>query len=346
MIRRIHLALAGTLILLAVPLFVSPVAAHGPGQTDRDRTLAHWTKARMSSAKPRDILTLDRRLSPVHSTTAIPMPQAANSGGQSWPTGTANAGGLIARVSGRVYFELGTAPNISAYVCSGSVVNDGRPGYSLVLTAGHCVYDQSLGWATFWMFVPQADGLPVVPTCDQSPRGCWTATSLVAHSRFTTATGFNGTTARYDFGFAVVGAGGLDGQTQLDADSPLDADTNPDSLPIAYSGVAKGNTLYAFGYPVAAPYNGTDLVYCSGPVVQDLFNANATWGLTCNMTGGASGGPWLSGYNESIGVGTLASLNSYRYSFSNRMYGPKFNTYTQAVYNAANAAVSGNVAVL
>ena len=61
------------------------------------------------------------------------------------------------------------------------------------------------------------------------------------------------------------------------------------SLPIAYSGVAKGNLLYAFGYLAAAPYNGTDLVYCSGEVGQDLFNANATWSMVCNMTGGASG---------------------------------------------------------
>jgi hypothetical protein len=270
-----------------------------------------------------------------------PQPLVANAGGTSWPTAGAGAGGLIARVSGRVYFEMGA----NAYVCSGSVVNDGRAAYSLVLTAGHCAFDSVQGWATFWMFVPQADTLPVVPTCQQSPRGCWTAQALVAHSRFTTAGGFTATAARYDYAFAVVGAGGLDGATQLDADSPLDTDTAPDSLAIGYSGVSSGNVLYAFGYPAAAPYDGTDLVYCSGKIGQDFFNANATWSIVCNMTGGASGGPWMSAFSESSGIGTLASLNSYRYSFSNRMYGPKFTTYTQAVYNAANAATTGNVAV-
>jgi V8-like Glu-specific endopeptidase len=270
-----------------------------------------------------------------------PQPLVANSGGLSWPTATPNAGGLIARASGRVYFEMGA----NAYVCSGSVVTDGRTGYSLVLTAAHCVYDHAAGWATYWMFVPQADGLPVVPTCEQSPRGCWTAQALVAHSRFTTAGGFSGTAARYDYAFAVVGPGGHDGATQLDADSPLDADTAPDSFAIAYSGVAKNDLQYAFGYPAAAPYNGTDLVYCSGKIGQDLFNGNGTWSMVCNMTGGASGGPWLRGFAESSGVGTLASLNSYRYSFSNRMYGPKFSSYTQAVYNAANSATAGTIAV-
>ena len=72
---------------------------------------------------------------------------------------------------------------------------------------------------------------------------------------------------------------------------------------------------------------------------------NATWGMTCNMTGGASGGPWLKGFSGSTGIGTLASLNSYRYSFSNRMYGPKFNAYTQAVYAAADQATGSNIAV-
>jgi hypothetical protein len=271
----------------------------------------------------------------------VPQPAVANSGGQSWPTTGTNAGGLVGRASGRVYFEMGA----NAYVCSGTVVNDGRGDRSLVLTAGHCVFDAAQGWATFWMFVPQADGLPVVPTCAQSPRGCWTAEALVAHSRFTTAGGFSGTAARYDYAFAVVGNGGHNGSTQLDADSTADSDTAPDSLPIAFSGVSKGNLLYAFGYPAAAPYNGTDLVYCSGKIGQDLFNGNATWSIVCNQTGGASGGGWLRGFSETTGIGTLGSLNSYRYSFSNRMYGPKFTSYTQAVYTAANAATTGTIAV-
>jgi hypothetical protein len=332
--RRQRLALAIIVVLVAIPALAVPVAAGDPQRSDHQRTLDHWTRARMESARSRDMV-LDR------SGRLVPQPLATNSGGLSWPTGGGNAGGLIARTSGRIYFEMGS----NAYVCSGSVVNDGRTGVSLVLTAGHCVYDHAQGWATFWMFVPQADGLPVVPTCSESPRGCWTAQALVAHSRFTTAGGFTGTAARYDYAVAVVGPGGHDGTTELDADTAADADTAPDSHPIAYSGVSKGNLLHAFGYPAAAPYNGTDLVYCSGKIGQDLFNGNATWSMVCNQTGGASGGPWLKGFSESSGTGTLSSLNSYRYSFSNRMYGPKFSSYTQAVYNAANQATTGNIAV-
>jgi V8-like Glu-specific endopeptidase len=331
---RSRLAIAAIVVLAVIPAAAAPAMARDPNASAHQRTVQHWTKARMEAARSRDMV-LDR------AGRLAPQPLATNAGGLSWPTAGTTSGGLIARASGRVYFEMGT----NAYVCSGSVVTDGRSGYSLVLTAGHCVFDAAQGWATYWMFVPQADSLPVVPTCSESPRGCWTAQALVAHGRFTGAGGFTTTAARYDYAFAVVGPGGHAGTTQLDADSTLDADSAPDSLAIAYSGVAKGNLLYAFGYPAAAPYNGTDLVYCSGKIAQDLFNGNATWSLVCNMTGGASGGPWLRSFSESSGNGTLASLNSYRYSFSNRMYGPKFSSYTQAVFNAANAATSGTISV-
>jgi hypothetical protein len=63
--------------------------------------------------------------------------------------------------------------------------------------------------------------------------------------------------------------------------------------------------------------------------------------MACGMTGGSSGGPWLSSFTEGTGVGTLSSLNSYGYSGIKNMYGPKFNSETQAVYNAANTG-TGN----
>ena len=68
--------------------------------------------------------------------------------------------------------------------------------------------------------------------------------------------------------------------------------------------------------------------------------------MPCDMTGGSSGGPWLSGFVEATGAGTLGSLNSYGYGKTAVMYGPKFNSRTQATYTAAltattNTKVSG-----
>ena len=92
--------------------------------------------------------------------------------------------------------------------------------------------------------------------------------------------------------------------------------------------------MHSFGYPAAGRYKGKDLTYCAGPTFNDSMNANATWGIACNMTGGSSGGPWLSGFTTA-GAGVLTSLNSYGYGGLSNMYGPKFNARTQAVVNAA-----------
>ena len=101
--------------------------------------------------------------------------------------------------------------------------------------------------------------------------------------------------------------------------------------------------MYAFGYPAAGKYKGNKLTYCAGNIIQDVYNANKTWGLACDMTGGSSGGGWFKDFNEGTGVGSLGSLNSYGYSGIKNMYGPKFNANTQDVYNAADGATGNTI---
>jgi V8-like Glu-specific endopeptidase len=246
--------------------------------------------------------------------------------GASW-----NGGGTVLTATGKVYFVMGA----SAYVCSGSVVNDTDSAQSLVLTAGHCVYDETNHrFATNWLFIPDFDGAPTF-TCGNTVYGCWTADALVVHSGFANAGGFNTQATVHDFAFGVVSTGDPDGN-QLDA--------TVGSFGITYSDNAL-NTRYAFGYPAAGKYHGKDLTYCSGTIFTDSLNDNLTWGMVCGMTGGSSGGPWFSGFNTSTGVGTLSSLNSYGYSGIKNMYGPKFNSDTQDVYNAANGATNANIIV-
>ena len=100
---------------------------------------------------------------------------------------------------------------------------------------------------------------------------------------------------------------------------------------------ARGQNMYAFGYPAAAPYDGTRLIYCSGRVFN-AFLSNGI-GMTCNMTGGASGGPWFLSFGEAAGTGLVNSVNSYKINFfPTWMFGPYFGTDAQNVYNAAQAA--------
>jgi hypothetical protein len=61
------------------------------------------------------------------------------------------------------------------------------------------------------------------------------------------------------------------------------------------------------------------------------------------MTGGSSGGPWLTSFSEATGSGTLNGLTSYGYqSIRSQEYGPKFNSNTQATFSRANQAPASN----
>jgi hypothetical protein len=316
--RRLPAFLAATMLLVA---FATPAAAREGAQSRHDQIVAHWTAARMAAATPRDFsFDFARGFVPNR-----PPGGTGGTAGASW-----TGGGLVLQASGKVYFQMGGG----AYVCSGAVANDGRAGYSLVLTAAHCAYDEvARKFATNWLFIPNFDGSPTF-TCAQTIHGCWTAQALVVHQGYASAGGFNTQATLHDFAFAVVGPGGKSGG-QLDA--------TVGSFPITFSSFADGTQMYAFGYPAAGKYKGKDLTYCAGPVFSDPYNDGLTYGMTCNMTGGSSGGPWLSGFSTSTGSGTLSSLNSYGYSGVRAMHGPKFNDNTADVHSAANNATSNTI---
>ena len=320
--NRSLIALLAAVALLAIPALAGGAGAAAPGASRHDRIVAYWTPERLRSAIPRDFAK-----------TADGFVPKAKPGGGGGVTGASwTKGGAILKGSGKVYFVMGS----SAYVCSGSVANDSRSGKSLVLTAGHCAYDEvAERFATNWLFIPEYDTAPTLSNCQNTAYGCWTAEALVVHRGYATAGGFNTQATVHDFAFAVVGNGGKSGTAQLDA--------TVGSFPITFSGVSAGQKLYAFGYPAAGKYKGNDLVYCAGAIITDQYNDDLTWGMPCGMTGGSSGGPWLSSFSEATGSGTLSSLNSYGYSGIKNMYGPKFNSNTQAVYNAANGATGNTI---
>lgn len=315
---------------LLVALVAAPSAAVDRGWADHLRAIARWTPERLRAAVPRDVVLGTRD---GFAPAKRPGGGGKPGGGSGTVTGASwtKTDTTVYHATGRVYFELrGTA-----YVCSGAVVTDGRTGYSLVLTAAHCAYDETNRvFATNWLFIPEFDSSPTY-TCSATTYGCWTATALVVHNGFASAGSFNTQATLHDYAIAVVGPGGKNGG-QLDA--------TVGAFPIRFSAVGDGTTTYAFGYPAAGKYNGSDLVYCAGPVGSDPYNGNLTYALACDMTGGSSGGPWFTGFDPTSGTGTLTSVNSYTYrSVKNVMHGPKFDADTQAVYDAANAATTNTI---
>ena len=306
--------------------------AAGRAKAEHERIVAFWTPERMAAAKPRDFV---RQPDGTFRPALEPLLDPVSSQGSSW-----EAEGDVLKLTGKVYFVMGR----SGYVCSGAVAEDGGATVnSLVLTAGHCLYDgakyskrnPNAGFATNWLFIPDFDTKPKLNTksCSSADTvyGCWTAQALVVHRGFASQRTFTATATKYDFGFAVVGPGGKSDEAG-DLEGTVGSypvDVTPDSTP------AVGEVLSAFGYPAAAPYDGNNLIYCSGSIVEDANTGNATWGMPCNMTGGSSGGPWLAGVASTGTDGTLSSLNSYKYSGASYMYGPKFNSNTDAVYSYA-----------
>lgn len=334
--------LAVTVGAVAVGLFATTTPASAASRSvepsaaavraEDARVLAYWTPNRIAHAKFRDYVRNGAG-------QMIPYAKPGGGGGGVVKGASWTNGGAIQERSGRILFSSGG----SDWICSGSVVNDASTsnGYSIILTAGHCVYDGTDGWSYNFLYMPNFDAEPSYD-CNTRADGCWRANLLAAHADFVPAGFGSDETVRVDYGFARVGL-----RIAGSGTAELDADTGGYGLNTAT--VANSVTKWAFGYPAEGRYKGKDLVYCSGPTTDDPYGA-PTWGIACNMNGGSSGGPWIYGTtNPAVyTAGTLlTSVNSYGYSGLTYMFGPRFNTETQTVFNSAtNGTASPGVSVV
>jgi hypothetical protein len=101
------------------------------------------------------------------------------------------------------------------------------------------------------------------------------------------------------------------------------------AYPIAFN-LAYGLYYDAYGYPAAGKYNGQYLYKCSGLSGVDTLGGSADHRLPCSVTGGSSGGGWITK------AGELNSVNSFGYrGEKDVMYGPYFGTTEQTVYTTA-----------
>ncbi len=335
--RKLAIVFASLVVVMALP---GVVAAGGPSAQAQGRAdvLKFWTPERMKSAKWLDVVYDPVARQGKLVTRSQFQPSNTNDG--SWNGSADNSNDEMARVTGRVYFAFGR----SAYICSGSVIRDAnRPSYSTVLTAAHCTFDQKRQkFATQWMFIPDFDVTPTY-TCADTFLGCWNAVSIVTRSEFTSSRKLTNAALQHDWAFVVVGGGGKTGTSQQ-LDVAVNLSTGQTGLNLATSAQTNGTTVTAIGYPAGSPYDGRNLTYCQGPVGRDSNTSNTTYKLSCLMTGGSSGGPWVlgggSGFNASA-----TSLNSYGYTGDTNMYGPIFGSDTQATFNLAQAKTSGNFAI-
>jgi hypothetical protein len=202
---------------------------------------------------------------------------------------------------GKVFFTEGH----TNYVCSGTATNSGNG--DVVTTAGHCVNAGPGAYVTNFAFVPAYNN-------GAAPYGTWTAQTLLTTDAWKNSGDFD-----YDAGFAVMNENAA-GQSLTEVTGG--------GQPIAFK-QPTGLTYKAYGYPAARPFDGQTLWSCSGTVVADTYGGSTDQGLACNMTGGSSGGGWITG-------GNLNSVTSFGYTgVKNILWGPYFGSVIQATYNAA-----------
>ncbi|MFH9552912.1 trypsin-like serine peptidase [Streptomyces sp. NPDC017435] len=98
-------------------------------------------------------------------------------------------------------------------------------------------------------------------------------------------------------------------------------------------GRAAGERVAAFGYPATSPQRGESLLYCAGTTQRAPEGEQR---VPCDLGGGASGGPWLAGFDSATGKGTVVSVNSHgQGDGGSPMYGPTLDKTARAVYDAA-----------
>jgi len=294
--------------ILALVLATPAAAAPKKNPKSPQETSAYWTAQRMKDAKPRDRAR----------------PGGGGGGGgkvTDWTRYTVplTDGAYTAenRMNGKVFMTIDGVN----YVCSGTAVA-ASAGINLVWTAGHCVTDGPGHDATNFMFVPgYYQG--------QEPNGRWTFTALDSTPGWEAQ---NADSFRFDVGAARVVKVGSTGATFA---------STIGTRPIAFGQDPTGARLVSYGYPAAGRFNGSQQYACASPFRRwDTITLLDPMQISCDMTGGSSGGGWFLDANAN-NVGDagepLVSVNSYGYSFEkSTMYGPYMPSsgQAQALYNS------------
>jgi hypothetical protein len=215
-----------------------------------------------------------------------------------------------ATTTGKVFFSTHNGEN---WQCSASTVNSN--GKDAVITAGHCVFGSlggevpGEGWHTNWVFVPDYDN-------GYAPYGVWTARSLWVPTAY-----YDNQDEGDDIGGAVINTNSF-GQHVVNVVGGQGFAWNWPST----------ESVYDFGYPAAAPFNGLTLQYCNGSEFNWPYVSDTT-GLLCNFTGGSSGGPWLMSFGGEFGY--IDGVNDFGYSsLPQYIFSAYFGNNADSLYNA------------
>jgi hypothetical protein len=333
-IARRGSAVAAGLGLLAAMLAPQGAAAQSSLRHAGDSPLTvaqvsnYWTPQRMANAKPVGLLRARGSAPEVSASEPVagqPQIRTATSGSSVSFTSfeLTDTTSFPNRIQGKVFFSR---PGAGNFVCSGTVVDAGNR--STVITAGHCVHAAG-SWSTNFAFAP---GYRNLNGTGNAPYGVWGASDISAPQPWVDSENL-----KYDVGAAVI-ARNASGQA---------LENVVGARGIAFNQSPSQN-YRSYGYPAqptsTRSFDGTRLWACdsSPPISDNPSSASGpnTLGIGCDMTGGSSGGGWVTSPASS---GYLNGLNSYKYtSQPNLMYGPYFGSTVQSLYSFAAAEPPGS----
>jgi V8-like Glu-specific endopeptidase len=322
------------------PAPTPPGARLGAAQTfskaEADAAIRYWTRERMASAKPVNMWSRPDQDGGTARQPALASEAHGFLGGQA-PASSRGAPSLApsegywqrsttaapARTIGKLFFQT-WIPSRGRYensVCSAAVIS--AENRSTVWTAGHCVYNTySNLWNRTYMFCPgYRDNNGVPRETADCPLGKWTAQyqNTTAQWKSSVCNPDGSCTHRefdYDFGaLKIYPQGGQSIQSRTG------------SHVLRYNIQIADH--YDFGYPQDPPFTGRYLYVCMATNLMQHGHLRQP----CGMTGGASGGPWLSNFNSGW-RGYLNSVNSHGGRASGYMDGPFQGRVSQLLYNS------------
>jgi hypothetical protein len=347
----VAVAVSGALLILPVLTGIPASAATAPTSNVYGVTLA---RTAADVKKVADYWRPDKLKQADSYTPATPGAQSSSSAGAaSGPAGRTTTikrttaqtvvpvlpkQGAVAKTMGKVFFKFGN----KEYWCSASSI--AAWNRSVVATAGHCAYDaRQAKPAEYWIFVPNPG-----PN-GETPDGIYVGAALSTHEDWPGKNDYD-----YDYAFVTVHRGFVWTQAADGSYTMKDVGRLQDNVGGQGLELNKKPTTYtaaAFGYPAGAqpdgsrPFDGKTLRTCqSGSTAWTAApGVDLQKGVRlqpCDFSPGASGGPWLVGYDANRRLGALNGVNSLTWNMDAKgtydaVSSPYFDTATGEVYRRA-----------
>lgn len=244
--------------------------------------------------------------------------------------------------AGKVFMDTPGGP----MVCSGTVVKDPRnPGKSnLVATAGHCVHSgRSGGWLRNISFIPAYNDKGLSPAAldnaraqDLAPYGqWWVKWAQTSDYWIKKGAKSGGGGSQQDFAVLRVEPVNKGGRSL--------EETVGNALRINFKAptASRMRGVTSYGYPAAAPFDGAKMFQCTDSPGRLTIDPSqpALYRVGCTMTGGSSGGAWLT--KGAGGKPEVVSVNSIGPQPATWLAGPRLGPTAKGVYTAISKKFTG-----